>query len=383
MKRQDKSINDIIHDSLIGQASEEDTQQLQEWIETSSKNKSKYNELINESTLSDRYRQYDAIDTERAWKSFRKRYLPTRHLLLRRTLRYASIFVLVSAIAYFWFIKESNVSRLPDISHEVMVAMLRSQNAGKQKATLVLSNGKQIVLQSLPKSEKAISSIEETAEDTESQSSAENKLMTHNDSEYWITLDDGTRIHLNYSTTLKYPSRFDGDSRRVYLDGEAYFYVAKDSKRPFYVETPNGTIREYGTSFNVNTKDEAGTTKVVLVEGSISILANDGHEYMMKPGELAIAQSESNKVHINKVDIEPYIAWNSGCFVFDNCPLETLMKRISLWYGQKVVFANDDIRQLRYSGSIDRYSSINLVLKAIENVTGLRIENTQNKIVIK
>ena len=68
-----------------------------------------------------------------------------------------------------------------------------------------------------------------------------------------MTFEDGTRVHLNYNTTLKYPPHFGTTTRTVYLDGEAYFQVAKDSKRPFRVITVNGVVKQYGTTFNVNT----------------------------------------------------------------------------------------------------------------------------------
>ncbi len=71
--------------------------------------------------------------------------------------------------------------------------------------------------------------------------------------DFWITLDDGTIVHLNYNTRLRFPARFAGDSRTVYLDGEAYIKVAVDKDRPFMVVTSNATIKQYGTEFSVNT----------------------------------------------------------------------------------------------------------------------------------
>ena len=133
-----------------------------------------------------------------------------------------------------------------------------------------------------------------------------NKLSTYDDSEFWMTFEDGTRVHLNYNTTLKYPPHFTSNSRTVYLDGEAYFEVAKDNKRPFRVVTANGVVRQYGTSFNVNTYMN-GVTKVVLVDGSVSVLPNLGGEYKMKPGELAVLHAATQEVQISEVNIEPYV----------------------------------------------------------------------------
>lgn len=385
MTKYKRSINKVIHDKLTGEISDDELKQFQEWINSSPENKTNYDQLLNETELSNRYRQYAAIDAERAHKLFYKNHHRSYQLLWHETLKYAAILLLVIAGASIWLLKNNKVIYRPEISHETMVAMLRGQNMGKQHATLILPNGKKVSLKTLSSVDKTMQKVEVASDNSQTIASVENsnRLMTQGDSEYWVTLDDGTRVHLNYSTTLKYPVHFSDDKRTVYLEGEAYFYVAKDSKRPFYVETPNGTVREYGTSFNVNTNDESGKTKVVLVEGSISVITGQGNEYKIKPGEMAVMQSASQQVQINKVDVDAYIAWNSGRFIFDNCPLEKLMTTIARWYGKDIVFMSNDVKQMRYTGDIDRYSSISLVLKAIKNVTGLEIENTQNKIIVK
>lgn len=166
------------------------------------------------------------------------------------------------------------------------------------------------------------------------------------------------------------------------MDGEAYFQVAKDSKRPFRVITANGVVKQYGTTFNVNTH-VPGITKVVLVKGSVSVLPNQGGEYKIKPGELAVLQADTQDVQISVVDIEPYIAWNSGRFVFDNCSLESLMNVISRWYNKDVVFESEDTKKIRFTGDIDRYGSIEPILKAIQRVTHLEMEIQGKTIIIK
>lgn len=91
------------------------------------------------------------------------------------------------------------------------------------------------------------------------------RITTYQDKEYWLTLDDGTLVHLNYNTRMVCPERFIDGTRDVILDGEAYFMVAHDSRHPFVVHTPQGDIRVYGTEFNVSTRD-GDCTEVVLAE---------------------------------------------------------------------------------------------------------------------
>jgi transmembrane sensor len=382
MIRNNQSINTIIRKYLMGNATEEEEQQLKQWLNSSAENMENFNKLSQRSDLVRRYKVYNAVDEDYYRKKFRSehRYLHTG--IWRQYYRYAAILLIAIAGASIWFLKNDSIVK-PVIPHETEVAMLKAQSLGKQKATLITPNGRKLSLKTLAAVNKIMEEQDESSSSNAEVANQNNQLKTLNNTEYWVTLDDGSKVHLNYSTTLRYPSHFSDDKRVVYLEGEAYFYVSKDSKRPFYVMTPNGTIREYGTSFNVNTFEEEGKTKVVLVEGSISVITKQGKEYMMKPGELSVVTNSSPRVEITKVDVDPYVAWNSGWFVFDNCPLEKIMSMISLWYGKTISFESNEDRHLCYTGEIDRYSSLDTMLKAIEKVTSLDIENTQNKIIIK
>ena len=112
----------------------------------------------------------------------------------------------------------------------------------------------------------------------------QNVLATGRGGEYRLILADGTRVFLNAATILRYPVVFDDEVRRVQLEGEAYFEVAKDSGRPFVVETTGMEVKVYGTSFNINTL-RINEIQTVLVEGSISICSvAAGREYRMCPG---------------------------------------------------------------------------------------------------
>ena len=369
MIKRKRSINSIIHDQLLGYASEEDKKQLQSWLDSSQENRENYDRLMREACLIDRYKQFAQVDEARAWERFQKKHFSIRSARWIKIGRYAAIFLLP------------------------IIAMIRSEKMGKQKATLVLANGQKMDLKSVPAkplqdSVEQVPVAQPSVPKTDVNESEEvsvvenNKLSTYDDSEFWMTFEDGTRVHLNYNTTLKYPPHFGTTTRTVYLDGEAYFQVAKDSKRPFRVITANGVVKQYGTTFNVNTH-VPGITKVVLVKGSVSVLPNQGGEYKIKPGELAVLQADTQDVQISVVDIEPYIAWNSGRFVFDNCSLESLMNVISRWYNKDIVFESEDTKKIRFTGDIDRYGSIEPILKAIQRVTHLEMEIQGKTIIIK
>ena len=387
-----RNINSIIHDQLLGQLSEEEEKRLQVWIESSLENKKNYESLMQDTDLSERYRQFATVDEEQAWKEFQEKHFQVRGIHRRMLWRYAAIFMIPIIIgAAIWVGMWRNTDTVPVRVQDDQLAMIRSEKMGKQKATLVLAGGQEIELKSASHQSLQDSTIlpklsPEAMEETQSENgdvtaTDNNKLVTYDDSEFWLTFEDGTKVHLNYNTTLKYPSHFSAASRTVYLDGEAYFQIAKDD-RPFRVITANGIVKQYGTSFNVNTH-VAGVTKVVLVEGAISVFPNQGDEHKIHPGELAVLNGATQDVQICKVDIEPYIAWNSGRFVFDNCSLETLMEVISRWYDKKIMFEDEDIKTMRFTGDLDRYGSISPILKAIQKVTHLEMDVEGEAIIIR
>lgn len=387
-----RNINSIIHDQLLGQLSEEEEKRLQVWIESSLENKKNYESLMQDTDLSERYRQFATVDEEQAWKKFQEKHFQVRGIHRRMLWRYAAIFMIPIIIgAAIWVGMWRNADTVPVRVQDDQLAMIRSEKMGKQKATLVLADGQEIELKSASHQSLQDSTIlpklsPEAMEETQSENgdvtaTDNNKLVTYDDSEFWLTFEDGTKVHLNYNTTLKYPSHFSAASRTVYLDGEAYFQIAKDD-RPFRVITANGIVKQYGTSFNVNTH-VAGVTKVVLVEGAISVFPNQGDEHKIHPGELAVLNGATQDVQICKVDIEPYIAWNSGRFVFDNCSLETLMEVISRWYDKKIMFEDEDIKTIRFTGDLDRYGSIIPILKAIQRVTYLEMDVEGEAIIIR
>lgn len=385
MAKRKRSINNIIHDDLVGNISYKDKSRLHNWLETSRENRAKYESFIKENHLLERYKEYSNVDEKQGWENFRKKHLPSKSISWKSLLTYAAILIIPLISATFWFWTLNGVGSETKSTHDVRAVMAKSEKIGKKKATLILPSGQTVHLRSMPKQALPQSSSPITQSvDTMSVTKAavcNNKLKTHADSEYWMVFDDGTIVHLNYNTTLMYPSRFSSVSRTVYLEGEAYFQVAKDNKRPFRVVTRDGVVKEYGTSFNVNTY--AGCTKVVLVEGAISVIPNMGNEQMIHPGELAILNSDHSEAQINKVEIEPYVAWNSGRFVFEHCSLGSLMEVIAHWYNKEVVFESDEIKQMRFTGDVDRYGSIVPIMKAIQRVTGLDIVVSEKKIVLK
>lgn len=387
----EQHIEELIYLKLTTGITESEQELLNQWMAQSPKNKERYHRLMQDTHFVGRYEQYAKIDEELAYQKFQKRHALLR---IRRRIplwKYAAMFLLpLLFVAGIWMYRLITTS---PVSDKTIALIRQSEQHGKSKAILIVEDGKKIELQEVQLSPGTAAGYEVKAhhhanENTDSvppHAVAENPvytLKTHADSEYWITLEDGTAVHLNYNTSLMYPVHFDRCHRTVRLEGEAYFCVKKENARPFRVITPHGVVTEYGTSFNVNTF-APNCTKVVLVEGSVSVKPKEGLEQMIVPGELAILRASSVEAEIGKVNIEPYVAWNKGRFVFEDCPLEELMKVISNWYGVRVEFLSEQCKQMRFTGDMDRYGSLAPVLRAIREATLLEIEMDGNAIIIK
>ena len=299
----------------------------------------------------------------------------SRTFSMKRILRIAAVFLCFIAGAAIWM--NNNRVEKPQLAPEILAVIEQAEKSGKNQA-LLSTNGRQVSVtneEGIAKAQKGEASHVTTTING-------NTITTYHDSEFWMTLEDGTRVHLNYGTQLRYPIHFSSETREVELTGEAYFFVAKDKDRPFIVHTPNGDVKQYGTEFNINTKDEIGVTRVVLVNGSISVIPKGGREYMMKPSDMAILQPGETEPMVSQVDITPYIAWNNGTFMFDDYTLEQLMRVLGHWYNKRVTFEDDDIREMRFTGEFDKYESIVPIMKAIHKVTGLRVEIRGQEIII-
>jgi hypothetical protein len=193
-----------------------------------------------------------------------------------------------------------------------------------------------------------------------------NTLSTPNGGQYRIILADGTKVRLNAATTLRYPKKFADDKREVEIDGEAYFEVAKDNERPFFVTSANQRIKVYGTEFNVNTYDVPGVVTTTLVEGSVEVYHTQGH-FMLSPGQQTVSNAAGIKV-LPVENMQQTIAWMKGEFYFDGAKIEDIMLQLERWYDIEVEYRTSV--QHSFVAKIQRDVQLSEFLKILE-MTGL------------
>lgn len=361
-------IRRLIQLDLVGGLSPEEKGKLEDWINESEEHRLLFCKIKKQLSINE-IRNYLQTDVEDAWKKVREKTFgapPVRPRIRPKWLKYAAVVLPVLLSITLWYTWKEEMK-----NKQATVARLNP--------VLTLDNGEKYQLD--PEEQTEIYVNEEvkayqagggliydtTARQEENKY---NRIEVPRGSEYWIVLPDGTRVWLNAATELKYPVAFHAKERRVYLKGEAYFEVAPDKNRPFYVETEEVKVRVLGTVFDVNTHYTRGV-RTVLVEGAVALEWGDQKEIRMKPGELADFDRTTTEVTLKEVDVTSYISWKEGYFVFEDEPLEEIMHTLSLWYDKEFLFVGKRSRALHFSGHIKRYERIETILSAITDVTGV------------
>lgn len=165
-----------------------------------------------------------------------------------------------------------------------------------------------------------------------------------------VQLSDGSFVHLNAGTQLKYPKQFPGSERRVYLEGEAYFEVTHDEDRPFIVETSSSTTQVLGTSFNVSAYVDDQWSATVLVEGSVIVSEVDSTKASVKlsPGHMALWDSVTKKINVLEVETTEYTSWMEGDLVFESRTFEDMLRVLERKYNVKIENHYSELNSGRY-----------------------------------
>ena len=207
-----------------------------------------------------------------------------------------------------------------------------------------------------------------------------NTLSTNTDRKYDIVLEDGTHVYLNASSRLTYPLVFPADKRVVRLEGEAYFEIAKDARRPFFVETDRLKVQQYGTSFNLRNYRES-PVEVVLIEGSVEVHTSGKH-HMLKPGQLASYNAQGDTLRVQDVNTALYTAWHTGQVTFNECPLRDIVKVLSQWYSIQIEFADGQIERELFTGRISRQENLLNILESLECTQDMSFAVKEGRIII-
>ncbi len=211
-----------------------------------------------------------------------------------------------------------------------------------------------------------------------------NSLATPRGGQYQLRLPDGTKVWLNASSSIRYPTAFTAKQRLVEVKGEVYFEVAKNAEKPFVVRVGDMRVHVLGTHFNVNAYRNEAYITTTLLEGKVSVgtVRSPDNTLVLVPGQTASLNKEG-EMRLNKnADLDEVVGWKNGLFVFHHDDLPAIMRRLSRWYDIQVEYKNGIIPANHFTGTIRRSENISKVLKMLELTGGAHFEIKGRKVIV-
>ena len=308
------------------------------------------------------------VDVYAAWERLRKDIARKRYIL--RTLPWAAAIALLIGCGALFLLQRGQQPTAP------VAQQIQEDLTGK--IVLTLSDGRQVALSD------SLGSLQEqngTTIENGNQSLVYNPTdstiaMVYNTiriprgAEYKLVLADGSQVWLNAESTITYPVAFQGETREVRLQGEAYFEIAKNKNQPFIVHTTQFDVQVTGTQFNVRAYP-GEMESATLAEGGIQ-LEKGGKTYTLKPGQQAYLEEE--EVQVRKVNLESAIAWRYNAFSFEETPLEEIMNELARWYNIHVFYLNPKVKELHFTAWFRRNCTLQEVIDILEKTGKINIE---------
>lgn len=197
-----------------------------------------------------------------------------------------------------------------------------------------------------------------------------------------LVLQDGTEIWLNAKSQLVYPARFTGKERRVSIQGEAFFNVAKDPSKPFIVSARNVDMKVLGTRFNVCCYPEAEYIQTSLLEGSVYVFFTDrkNEGITLKPDQ-QVTVSEG-RMKVEPIRQNEYFLWRDGIYAFENEPLIRILRKMELYYDVKIIVKDTSLFNETYTGKFRQRDSLDDVFRILQQIRRFKVEKNKDGNVI-
>lgn len=210
------------------------------------------------------------------------------------------------------------------------------------------------------------------------------KLVTSKGEKSYLQLPDGTKVWLNSCTTLEYAENYGHSNRSIYLDGEAYFEVAKNKDLPFVVKANGIDVKAIGTAFNVSAYMEDSQLTTTLFNGKIAVQPTlTKQEVLLEPNQVAVYDKSRNKIEVVPYDKKLFAQWRGGFLSFEMMYPQDITKLLERNYNVVFRYENQGIKKLRFSGSFRNNEDLSEILNVIKTNTGIRYQILKDTIVIK
>ena len=340
----------------------------------------------------ERVRRLTVLEADKAkmWKQVQSRMNKNSRYRVKRYLKYAAIIVaFVLAGGTWWMVKEN-----PEEIISVELSETSMLSPGTPKAYILFSSGQRMDLTTTEHdtmimekgmqvrvgSSGKISYIPGDSGSILKQESVYNTIVVPRGGEYKLELADGTLVWLNSDSELRYPVKFAGSQRDVWLKGEGYFEVSKNPEKPFRVVVDDMIVKVLGTSFNINAYKDRGNILTTLVSGKVDIQDMSGKSLVVMSPNQQVDFRHGKISSVQEVDITRFVSWIDGKFYFNDMTLENIMSQLQRWYDIEVFFVDEELKSYPFTGVIRRDFTAGQIFEIIEKTTRVKF-NVRGKCV--
>ena len=349
----------------LGIATEEEKREVEAWKNERAGRSELVENLLGQKDMVENDKELKRFPVWEAWRQVEKRLgRPRKGLrLLVECCKYAAVLAILAGGGYFLFRERPLEVKVTKVGMPVF-------HSGTKGARLILGDGKVVEITKdnrfqLAETDGTIirkdsAGIVYSPVTSAGDSLVYNKMETLTGMEYTLALSDGSLVYLNAETSVKYPVVFAENERMVELDGEAYFEVAKDASRPFIVRMNGVDVKVTGTSFNARAYRNEGKVVTTLIEGRVEVNGK-----AIVPGEQARYEVGDGDLEVAKVDVEHFVAWKEGYFVFRNERLEDVMRTLARWYKVEYHFMDEASKDVRIGARFGRYNDMTPIIEML------------------
>lgn len=333
-----------------------------------------------------RLKDLERYPKREAFKKFSKQVYPSsgkKHLMWGISV--AASVLLVVGLSLFLLNRPAEVKYTPVTAENIIPA-------GKSQATLVLSDGKTIYISDTTgkidvKGMAQVSHqdgelVYRVVDDSLKNEIVYNELIVPRGGEFNLTLEDGTKVRLNADSRLRYPVKFGGSERRVEVEGEAFFEVARDENKPFIVSCNGIQMKVLGTSFNVNSYNDEPVIRTTLITGKLEVSVAD-KKVILLPGVQSQVNVITQEMKTEEVNTRMYTAWMDNKFSFKNKALNLILSDLSRWYDVEFVCEGIDAEDYYLTGRIPRHCTLQEVVVLLEKISRLKFQIKDRKVFVR
>lgn len=388
MLSKEEHIARLIFLHVQGMTDNAQEKELNEWRSVSPRHEELFQRMLSSEHVEKSISRFVKTEEEeeRGWWQLQQKARSGRSVRKIKWFPYAAAIVLILSVGgVFYFSGDKEQTEiLPIAKNEVQVPGSR--------AVLILPDGRKVDLENevlrsdLAQSDSLllVSARSLKYRDIDSPDTTEifHTLEIPRGGEYLLTLSDGTMIYLNSESTLSFPVKFQGKERKVYLTGEAYFKVAKNTEHPFVVTAGELEVLVTGTTFGVRAYKDEKDIQTTLESGQVTVRV-EGKSVKLVPNKQVLFNKSTMGLEVRDVDVDLYLAWVDGRLVYDNCPLEKILTDLGRWYNIDVFYSRDELRSYQFSLNMKKHEEFTQVLELIGKTGEVQFEIKDNTVIVK